>query len=293
MHLSGGLGNQLFQYAAGLSLAARRGTSLSLETRKFRKTTSDLEDPAARPLRIMDFQLPHRRICPKGEEQGWRRRWNLSRNLRLPARWLGFYTEKSFSYDPAFERAPDGVCLRGYFQSELYFRNVACELRQAFRPLDQSVLQRIDTELASFRSPGRALVALHIRRGDFLDLTDRDCMTGDAFLEAAMSTFPGARFLVFSDDLAWCRERFASRGDVAFSPFTRVIDDFLAMARCDHNILAKSTFSWWAAWLNETPGRRVIAPYIAPEPSWGGGGPDYYPRDWTVLQGATPSQARS
>ena len=283
VHLSGGLGNQLFQYAAGLGLAARRATSLSLETRKFRKGGGDPDDPAARPLRIMDFQLPHRRICTAAEENAWRRRWNFARTLHLPPRWFGFLTEDTRRYDPSFADAPGGVCLRGYFQSERYFQNVADEVRAAFRPADASLMPRTDAQLAPFRRPGRELVAVHIRRGDFLTLTDRDCLTGEDFLDAAMSAFPGAYFLVFSDDPDWCRARFASRADVGVSPFTRVIEDFVAMSRCDHNILAKSTFSWWSAWLNETPGRRVIAPYIAPEPTWGGGGADYYPPGWTIL----------
>lgn len=222
-------------------------------------------------------------MCTRDEEERWRRRWNLARTLRLPPRWFKFYAEKSLAYDPAFPDLPDGLCLHGYFQSELYFAPVEAQVRRAFRPRDAVLVSAVEAALSALREPGRALVALHIRRGDFLTQTDRDCLTSDAFLEAAMSRFPGCRFLVFSDELDWCRARFAGRADVAFSPFTRVIEDFVAMSRCDHLILAKSTFSWWAAWLNEQPGRTVVAPKIAPQSTWGGGGPDYYPRGWTIL----------
>lgn len=277
------MGNQLFQYAAGLSLARRRGTGLLIEARKARGATGS-EDPAARPLRILDLALPMRDLCGPAEERALRRRWNLARNLRLPPRWFGFHVERDYAFDPGFFSIPDGVCLHGYYQSELYFRDIAAEVRAAFALRDAELSRAIDARLAEWRD-GRPLVGVHVRRGDFLTLTDRDCMTDEAFFAQAMAAFPGARFLVFSDDLAWCRAHFAGRGDVAFSPFTRVIEDFAAMQRCDHNIIAKSTFSWWAAWLNAREGRCVIAPRIATgaKPAWGGAGPDYYPAGWTII----------
>ncbi len=285
VQLSGGLGNQLFQYAAGLALATRRATDLRLDLRKFRKSDATTEDPAARPVRIMDFALPQRESCTRAQEDGWRNRWNLAKNLHLPPRWFNIHDDRTLRFQPRFHDLPDGTCLRGYFQSELYFAPCADLVRQAFAPADPQLAARIEAQLNALRRPGRAQVALHIRRGDFLTVENRDCLTGDDFLEAAMARFAGADFLVFSDDADWCRARFAGRSDVTISPFTRVIEDFIAMSLCDHNILAKSTFSWWAAWLNVRAGRQVIAPAISiqDKPSWGGGSPDYYPPDWTLI----------
>ena len=283
VHLSGGLGNQLFQFAAAFALAQRHNTAICLETRAFRRVKSDVEDPAARPLRILDFDLGPVTFCSRWQEEVWCRRWALHRDLRIPAHWLGFYVERHFLFDRSFFDIRDGTCLRGYFQSELYFESVHNSVRAAFQPRDPLILARVDAQLAQFRKTGRDLVSLHIRRGDFLGLADRDCLTGDAFLEAAMAQFPRAHFLVFSDDLDWCHQRFAGRSDVSFSPFTRVLEDFFAMARCDHHILAKSTFSWWAAWLNDRPGTQIVAPRITPDMSWAGGSPDYYPKRWIQL----------
>lgn len=209
--------------------------------------------------------------------------WNFSRNLRLPARWFQFYVEKRYSFEASFAEAPDGTCLRGYFQSELYFEDIKSEILEIFTPREEGLISAIDIELAKSRQGGENLVAVHIRRGDFLELQDRDCLTSDQFLENAMGGFPDAKFIVFSDDIEWCRTKFAGRKDVCFSPFTRVIEDFFAMARCDHNILAKSTFSWWAAWLNQSPGQKVVAPRIKQDLTWAGAGPDYYPKRWTIL----------
>jgi hypothetical protein len=285
VHISGGLGNQLFQYAAGLALARRLNTGLRMDARKFASTDASQEDPSARPLRILDLDLPFRELCTKAEEKSLRRRWNLAKNLHLPKSWLGFHTDPDHHYSPSFLSLPDGTRLQGYFQSELYFAEIADEVRSAFQPSDPSLIATINAKLAALRREHRPLVSLHIRRGDFLDITAYDAMTGADFIDRATAEFPDADFLVFSDDLAWCRTHFAQRPNMHFSPFARVLDDFFAMARCDHNILAKSTFSWWAAWLNTQPGRRVVAPKIAIEdkPKWGGSSPDYYPESWTLL----------
>ncbi len=285
VHISGGLGNQLFQYAAGLALARRLNTGLRMDARKFASTDASHEDPSARPLRILDLHLPFRDLCTSVEEKSLRRRWNLAKNFHLPKSWLGFHTDPDHRFSPKFLSLPDGTRLQGYFQSELYFAEIADEVRRAFQPQDSSLIAAIDARLATLRRDNRPLVSLHIRRGDFLNITAYDAMTGADFIDRATAQFPGADFLVFSDDLDWCRTHFADRTHVYFSPFMRVLEDFFAMARCEHNILAKSTFSWWAAWLNTQPGRRVIAPKIAMEekPKWGGSSPDYYPSSWTLL----------
>jgi len=266
-----------------LALARRRATSVCLEARSFRDIQGDLDDPASRPLRILDLDLQFNRICTRAEEDRWRARWNLSRNFRLPPRWFHFYVENAFIYDSGFLDLPDGTCLRGYFQSERYFDEIKADIRTAFQPRDPYLLSKVDPQLQKLRQKSQVLVAVHVRRGDFLELPERDCLTNDQFLDAAMAMFPGAHFLIFSDDLNWCRARFSVRQDVSFSPFTRVLEDFFAISRCDHHILAKSTFSWWAAWLSKSPNQKVVAPRIKQDLTWAGASPDYYPKEWTVL----------
>lgn len=284
VHISGGLGNQLFQYAAGLATASRLGSGLCLDARKFAKASA-ADDPAARPLRILELDLPLREICTPDDEKIMRQSWNLAKNLHLPKSWLGFHTDTHHRFSPRFHHLQDGARLQGYFQSEMYFAQIATDVRRAFQPRNKDLLGKIDAQLAEFRRDHRPLVSLHVRRGDFLQITGYEALTDEKFLHAAMAEFAGAHFLILSDDPAWCRSHFTNRDDVSFSPFTSVLDDFFAMARCDHNILAKSTFSWWAAWLNESKGRRIIAPKIPIEakPKWGGASPDYYPADWTLL----------
>ena len=286
IHLSGGLGNQLFQYAAGLSLARFHDVSLRLDLRKFRQAVINDSDPSTRPCRILDLNINEKRICSQKEESYWQLRWNLSKNFHIPNQWLGFCVEKEHEFSPNFFNTATSVYLRGYFQSELFFKAIEPEIRSIFRPRQKDALARIHNKMLSLRPVDRELVGLHIRRGDFLALTDRDCMTSDQFIVAAMSLFPKGYFIIFSDDIAWCREYFAGNKHVSFSPFKTVLDDFFGMSMCDHNIIAKSTFSWWASYLNENPGRKVIAPFINKNQKWAGASRDYYPSFFSVIDQA-------
>lgn len=80
----------------------------------------------------------------------------------------------------------------------------------------------------------------------------------DNYYVKAMSKFPGYKFMVFSDDIEWCKQQEIFK-DCEFKSGTE-IEDMNDMASCEHNIIANSSFSWWAAWLNPNPNKIVIAP---------------------------------
>jgi hypothetical protein len=102
-------------------------------------------------------------------------------------------------------------------------------------------------------------VSIHVRRGDYVrnpfyvDLSKTD------YYATAIAMFPNDKFLVFSDDIEWCKEYF--EGDMfEFAEDNDEVGDLNMMAGCKHNIIANSSFSWWAAWLNPNPRKLVIAP---------------------------------
>lgn len=121
-------------------------------------------------------------------------------------------------------------------------------------------------------------VSIHVRRTDYLDEGRPQFALPLTYYRDALAYFPSDRFLIFSDDVAWCREHF--RGDTfEFSDHVDAVDALNAMAACRHNIIANSSFSFWAAFLNPNPGRRVIAPS-----QWERGG--WFPKlpsDWTFI----------
>jgi hypothetical protein len=73
---------------------------------------------------------------------------------------------------------------------------------------------------------------------------------------------PDARIYFFSDDIQWVKQNLAlnKHKELVSSHSRSAIEDFYLMTQCRHNIIANSSFSWWTAWLNDNPGKIVIAP---------------------------------
>jgi hypothetical protein len=203
-------------------------------------------------------------------------RWNVG---RLTATFL----ERSLRFDPAVLTLRNGTLLIGYFQSEKYFEDIAADIRKDFRPADGELSRRVCDGVAALRKRGRPLVSIHVRRGDYLSVSpDGALLVAPERIERAMGGFHDSDFLMFSDDMAWCKSRFG-RDDVSFSPFSSALEDLMAMTLCDHNIIANSSFSWWGAWLNSNPQKRVVAPR-----NWfgrvgnAGEDADIYPVSWEI-----------
>jgi len=175
----------------------------------------------------------------------------------LPARWIewGFH-------DVILN---GGASLSGHLQSTRYFEHCLDEVRWYFRMVDEPPLSDY--------------VAVHVRLGDY-DNAYHPRM-GLNYYQPAMALFPGARFLVFSDDLDSCKKIFGN--SVEYSEGRSYLDDFKLMKRCRHFIIANSTFSSFAAVLGDAPDKRVVAPR-----PWFGAlagitGEDIYNPDWTVI----------
>jgi len=123
-------------------------------------------------------------------------------------------------------------------------------------------------------------VSIHIRRGDYVKHSAFVQLWETDYYERAMAQFPpGTRFLIFSDDIKWCKARFGT-DNIDFSWGKDEIEDMNLMAGCEHNIIANSSFSWWAAYLNPNPNKRVIYPK-----AWHTDGVQRvgFPSDWTCL----------
>src|SRR5262249_43268992 len=151
---------------------------------------------------------------------------------------------------------PNNTYLSGYFESERNFIDVARHIRSEFRPRDGILIKCVKAEIQNIRRPQRPLVAVHVRRGDFQFFAGGKYLLPVERIFDGMSRFHDCDFLIFSDDLGWCRE--CIRGpDIIYSPFTTAIEDLFAMSICDHHVIGGSSFAWWATWLNPNP-RKVI-----------------------------------
>ena len=247
VRLSGGLGNQLFQYAAARRLALKHGTRVRLDTSAYGSWLSAPRE-ADRPFELMSFALADP-IVPRGTELAAME----ARRLALSAlRHAGLYTSRrtyrhmNLEFDSRILDLPDGITLDGYFQSEKFFADVKDEIRKEFVPRDAQLRKRLNERVAALRRGSRPLVSIHIRRGDYLRFKQGAMVEPPEKLREAMALFADCDFLVVSDDLAWCREHL--RGDsVIYSPFESGLENLFAMTACDHNIVAGSTFGWWGA----------------------------------------------
>ena len=196
--------------------------------------------------------------------------------------------EAGFSYSHLPFKEGD-VNLEGYFQSEKYFAHckklVLAQLELNYKH------QNTVNELYSEINPNNLeTIAIHVRRGDYVTNAGTNEYHGVlplTYYENAIEVANSSRkllnqplFVVFSDDIEWCKQYFKSELlNIHFMEQNGAVIDLFLMAKCDHQIIANSSYSWWAAWINQNPDKIVIAPEY-----WFKGGPrntdDLIPESW-------------
>lgn len=260
--LSGGLGNQMFQYAAGRALAHRLGLPLSLDLSWFQGRGN--RQFALAPFRIAaSLEQAWPRLPPSMQARVSRlsRRW-LPRIMGVPV-----WREPHFHFSSDFLALPGPVFLEGYWQSERYFRGIRSLLSQEFslRELLPSDCAKIFEEISEYEA-----ICVHVRRGDYLSNPAAAKVHGtcpvDYYHAGVRDLCQGLarpHCFVFSDDPAWVG------ASLAFDCPTTVVDvngpddahlDLVLMAACRHFLIANSSLSWWGAWLGDHAGKKVIAP---------------------------------
>jgi hypothetical protein len=282
--ITGGLGNQLFQYAMARRLAVCRNTDLLLDLRGYSSSDGERRPKElkafARHLSLFQFQI-RARAATDDEIQTLRddfltfsvrdRCVRLVRKCRRSFLWKASHVvERKYQFQSEALLFSDNVYLQGYWQSEKYFADVASLIRQEIQPLDTSMSASAKQVVNRLKAQYGEVISLHVRRGDLAhahealgkNITQGAPVTSEYIRRAIWKFSENACFFVFSDtpnDIEWCKQNIRAR-HVEFSNGKSELWDFLAMRFCDHNIIANSTFSWWAAWLNDKPGRRVLAP---------------------------------
>jgi hypothetical protein len=299
----GGLGNQMFQYAAAKALACRHGVELAVDESSFRTY-------ALRPFMLDRLQIPeldasvgkHSLNEPMRAKNfaimQWRNRADrfLARlGLAQLAKAHGTYSEPHLHFDPDFFALGSTVSLYGYFQSERYFGDIAGQLRGYFRPREPLGLpaQAVADMIARADMP----VSIHVRRGDYVKSAETARVHGSlgaAYYRKALKVLQGTidtpiTAFVFSDDAAAAEAvlDFASRENLVHvrGDPDRSWEDMALMALCRHHIIANSSFSWWGAWLDPSPDKVVIAPreWFTPAELRRRNTCDLYPPDWILL----------
>lgn len=265
--LKGGLGNQMFQYAAGRRLAYLHNVPLKLDLSWF---DDNLSGVTPRSYALGHFSIhaepaTDQEISQLYEPQPDRIRHLL--NFINPCYRKTHIREQNFYFDPAILQLPDNIFLDGYWQSEKYFRHIAPVIRDEFTVRSEPVGR--NRELMSTIN-GCNAISIHFRRGDYVtdakNVTRYGEYSNDYYMRAVeLVTLRVDRphFFVFSDDPAWVREHLTishTMTQVDHNGPGKAYEDLRLMSLCRHHIIANSSFSWWGAWLNPRPDKVVIAP---------------------------------
>jgi len=271
--LSGGLGNQMFQYAAARRLAAAHDTVLKIDTSRL-LNSNPLDTP--RDYSLGCFTISAEMASRSESDLCEKLRRNASSpffrmlqqcGLYRTAADLRYVRQKGPGFDSTILELPDNVCLEGFWQSEKYFLDIRALLKREF-----TLRNSLEVEKLQLAEKIRACtaVSLHIRRGDYLTNPHAARHHGicdmDYYFRAVQfirENFLTPHLFIFSDDPRWTEANmhfdlpatYVSGSDAAGDG-----GELTLMSMCRHHIIANSSFSWWGAWLCENQEKTVIAP---------------------------------
>ena len=282
-----GLGNQLFQYAFGLSLATRNETVLKLDLDFYHH------------YQLRRFELGNLAISARKKDKLSRLALRLSRaplpdHLAILEKGLrgavlfATLVDRQGGFDAEAYARRGNLYLRGYWQSWKYFDDI--------RPI---LLKELSVPSAPNAANAAILrhiahassVCIHVRRGDFVDNKELQHIFGacrpdyyEAAIELVRARVSNPTFFVFSDDLQWVRRNLDVGESAVFVDCNKdasPVHDMRLMATCNHFIISNSTFGWWGAWLSTSPDKIVVAPETWYKSTWTAR--DLVPPGWITL----------
>ena len=301
MLISGGLGNQMFQYALGRHLSIKNNQQLKLDCSRYPPVMPDLNIDL-RNFNLNNFNISAAKASEKEikkyhkyhQPNGWINR-TLSKINKIRF-FKKTYYERPFVLEPIdncqiFDlnilnyRYKDAY-FRGFWQSENYFKDIREVLLQDFT---------VKTDPNEYRSAllkeieKNNSISLHFRRGDVTNPESRvGALSFDYYYKAIKfltDKIKNPNFYIFSDDIAWVKKNFKIDFPSVFiqNTFGEDYEDMRLMSRCKHHIIANSTFSWWGAWLATNLQKIVIAPERYAQKT-DRPNPDYYPKSWILIK---------
>lgn len=266
----GRLANQIFQHATLISVGVKKGYIVKLPGYNEVPKPDGCYDFANRKWLTYKLDLYNcfdlkTEKCSEEEANGLKNRFN----------------EAGFSFDPNVFNVSDSTSIEGYYQSYKYFDDVRQDVLNEFKFKPQ-----IAKEAEDVLKPisNREVVSIHIRRQDYVGSTTLG-LVGLEYFSQALEKFTDNdyNFLIVSDDIKWCKETFELEENVFFSDGHSHYVDLCILSKCQHNIICNSTFSWYGAWANQNPNKRIIAPSQWFRPGVDFNTKDLYPPEWIVI----------
>ena len=262
MRIKGGLGNQLFQYAAGYSLAKRLGQELLIDS-SFYPTQA-----------LRGYKLPFLAIDYTTQVEQLPINFRIEKNKYinklfriLDVRKFGINNQylletRSEIMQDFFTINKPTIYLDGYYQSEKYFIDYREELLAQFVPNYSFEPEYIEAKKHICETNA---IAVHVRRGDFVETQGNSnpnrYVLDDGYykkcIQYIQTHIEKPYYMWFSDDIEWVKKNFGDAKDSRFISLNTThpdIDEMMLMTECKHIITANSTFSWWAAWMKKHDG---------------------------------------
>lgn len=267
IQLTGGLGNQMFQYAVGKALAYRLGTELYLDKTHFLTTPTGKKN-------IRQYELHHFNIKEQFKKPAFHWIKKYLKAEKMYAR-LQTFKEQHVHIHPEVFELGDNTYLEGTYQAEKYFKPIEDILRNEFTfktpPAGKNA--KLAEKISSVNA-----ISVHIRRGDYVSnpetLQSHGICSIEYYQQAVLlmeKRVKNPYFFLFSDEPEWVLQNFKMSQPctiVSHNNGENSFEDMRLMSLCKHNIMANSSFSWWGAWLNSNIGKIIVAPrqwFVNPE----------------------------
>jgi hypothetical protein len=251
--LQGGLGNQLFQWSHGHSLSNKFQTELFLDLGFYNNQSG---------------VTPRKFELDKFPSLNWNQYKNSGeRFIRIT---------DSFKFSDINVVQNNNYYLDGYWQSEKYFHKYSSQIREILKP-DVETSNKLNSILTDNS------VSIHIRRTDYVSSNGYHPVQSIDYYNQGLELIKNYdRILVFSDDIEWCKSNLKYDNTIFINNLSD-IENLWLMSMCKNNIIANSSFSWWAAWINNNPNKIVVSPS-----KWFGdhanlNTSDIIPKNWQII----------
>lgn len=242
---NGRLGNQLFQYAVCYTQAKRLGVDFIIPKKNVDNIKPDgcynFADNSWIPYKFRMYEC-----------------FDITSKTSEDIHTHSVYKEPHFHYSDSINNVKDNTSIEGYYQSEKYFLDCKNEILKEFTFKSDIINQAYDT-IKDFNN--NEIIAVHIRRGDNV-VNPTFPVISMEYIQSAINQFSDKEYnyLIISDDVEWCKSIFPEGDNIKISTGESDFVDLCLMSLADHNIISNSSFSWWGAYLNKNPNKKVIAP---------------------------------
>jgi hypothetical protein len=267
----GRLANQLFQFASTIGIAKKIETEVYFPIENmYNPNVEHFLDGVTREIY---FDIP--------------KYFKNANEVLLPLKNIKYSAEvqePGFHFFEQMFSIQDGSNLSGYYQTEKYFKHCEEYIRYLLTFQDSIIEQ----SKKLFPNVENEKVSIHLRVGDYAALQQFHPVMDSHYYQTAINHFCDQNyetdkyFLVFSDDIDYAK-RLIGEGDcILYMENNPTEVDLCLMSMCDHNIIANSSFSWWGAWLNNNPNKKVVAPKKWFGPAYTHNTKDLYPESWII-----------